>query len=247
MDFLPRGVATLILLALLASCSSSETVAPVSTGRISGFIRLADSNCAVAHSSAGITIQIVGSSRTATTDDTGHWEFYDVPAGYYSFYFGKLGYTHQIFSDIAFLGTGVLNVPYKFSLAPIPTAAAFIDEPASITKSSYISGDSLWSIVPSTPKIGDDPSFTSFNWFVGKTPHIDYQDSTSYVLFAANVSSGGSFVLYPPAFRAGDTLYVAAYQSTCNAPIYNYHDGDILRSGFTGFGPVSNSVRIILP
>jgi len=247
MDFLLRRARLVIFVAVLASCGSTDSVTPVSTGRISGFIRLADSNCSVAHSSAGITIQIVGSSASTTTDDTGHWEFSGLPAGYYSFYFDKPGYTHQIFSDIAFLGTGVLNVPYKFSSAPIPTGTPFIDTPISIYKYPFVGNDSLWSIAPSTPKVGGIVNFTSFNWFASRQPRIDYLDSTSYILFAPNISSGSSILLYPPSFHTGDTLYLAAYQSTCNAPVYNYHDGDILRSGFTGFGPVSNSIRVVLP
>src|SRR5438046_1996590 len=137
MNFPLRRAALVLILVALASCSGTESVTPVSTGRISGFIRLADSNCVLAHSSAGITIQIVGSTLSTTTDDTGHWEFSGLPAGYYSFYFGKPGYTHQIFSDIAFLGTGVLNVPYKFSLAPIPTAALSIDLVTSLPNSWF--------------------------------------------------------------------------------------------------------------
>jgi hypothetical protein len=247
MRFSLHSAIMVVLVGLLAGCASTDSVTPVSTGRISGFIRLADSNCAVAASSAGITIQIVDKGTSTTTDDTGHWEFSGLPAGYYSFYFSKPGYTHQIFSDIAFLGTGVLNVPYKFSAAPIPTATPVIDAPTSISKYSFVGNDSLWSIALAPPKVGDVASSTSFHWFVSRQSHIDYQDSTSFVLFAPNISSGSSLTLYPPLFHRGDTLFLVAYQTTCNAPIYNYHDGDIQRSGFTGFGPVSNSIKVVLP
>ena len=240
---------TILLLSLfagLAGCSSNSDTT-TSTGRISGYIRLLDTGCVAVPSSAGIAVQIVGSELVTTTDATGHWEFADRPAGYYAFSFGKPGYTHQIFSDIAFVGTGVLNVPYNLSLSQLPVNPVTILPPASITKSASPGTDSLWTIVTEAPLVYGTPSFNNFNWFIGRTKHIDYTDSTTYRTFAINISPGSPFRLSAHDFHSNDTIYLAAYQSTCNAPQYIYHDGDLLRYGFTGFGPPSNTVQVVLP
>ena len=240
--------ASLTILLCIAGCTSSS--APVSTGKIFGTTYLQNADYSLATSSAGVLVEALGTNHKAVSDSLGHWELTDMPAGYYMLRFSKEGFNHFI-TNVAFLGTGVLNTDYLGGqLMRLSTSNITITPPTKISKNGY-GPDTSYVFYINTPVIDSGapaPQSLRFAWFIGKTPVINYLDSTTYIMYTSSSSD------YAPAFysnklRSGDTIYVMAYylQSMGGNLTYQYDDGETTKTEFFGFGKPSNVVQVVLP
>ena len=86
-------------------------------------------------------------------------------------------------------------------------------------------------------------SYASLAYFIGRTPTINYQDTNTF--FWHNIYSAPVEISTTQA-HDGDTVCMVAYPS-CAFTEYGYYDGNNYKTAFSGFGPPSNTVKIILP
>lgn len=237
----------------LSSCgSATETAA--TTGSIVGNAPLYEMECSPSLTLGGTVVELLGTSLKTTTDNNGDWSLNQVPAGYYTIRISKPGFTQFIQSGIPFVGAGTMrlsDLPSSFGgLTRINGFTTKLALP--FVQSLPSGGDTTYTTLFSatvTDSASKELYRGSFTAFVGRTPAIDYRDSTSF-LFCGGAENGGSFYFYQSAVRAhhGDTLYMAAYPNPCTWPAkLSYFDGTTQKTEFPGFGPPSNSVAIILP
>jgi len=85
---------------LFAVGCKENTVTPTSNamGNVSGYVRLYDFNGKALSSSYGVTVSVIGSEKTAQTNDSGKWTLKNLPAGSYTFMFNNEGFgTMKVF------------------------------------------------------------------------------------------------------------------------------------------------------
>jgi hypothetical protein len=234
---------SLFLIAILFSACNSDTntTAPVSTGKLFGTLYLSDTN-----SAAGILVEILGTSHSLITDSSGHWEF-ELPLGYYNIRISKTGYTHYIASNIAFLGTGNLKAPFGYTkLYRLSNDSIYAPYPFRIdTASSLFNGQLVryWVFEFEYITVNGKNRKAEVVWFIGRKPHIDYLDNTSYV----SVTGSSPFQLTGEYLKSGDTVYLQAYYPYGGFSSFQYYEGEILKTDFYGFGKSSNVVQVVLP
>jgi hypothetical protein len=164
--------------------------------------------------------------------------------------FSKEGFTHFI-ANVSFLGTGVLNTDYLGGgLVRLSTSNITIAPPMKITKNGWDTGtDTTYDFLFARPVVGDSIinalQTLSFAWFMGRSPNINYLDSTTYITY----TSSGDYLhgyFHSKQLKYGDTLYLVAYYAGGSIS-YQYDDGETTKTDFVGFGKPSNVVQIVLP
>ena len=241
-------LSTLAFAACSSSSDSGNSTPAITTGTLYGHMYLADTAGKIIPSSAGILVEIPGTSKSTTTDSAGRWSL-DLPIGYYTLKFTKQGYTHFAQSEIAFLGTGSLEVyPSYIPLWPITNDTVTIFPPYAI---NYSAGGKYWTLQMMPTMLNgkyDDYLFPCY--FVAKSPQIDYHDSGSYVFYTTQESLGSfNITINGPSFHSGDTVYLEAYNAYGGWVNFQYYDTDgrTVRKDFYGFGKPSNVLKVVLP
>ena len=217
-------------------------------------------DCTPSASSAGVNVQILGTEISAVSDSSGSFVLSGIPAGYWSISFSKPGFSEIIQSPVEFVGGGSLHLSSNVEIERINNWKTTLSFPS---KSKYPGYSSLFSIdFPSGgPMVADSTGKNLFPienvdifFFVGSNPNVNYQDTSTYISWnyfnvSSNAGSGGAYNFYSPRAHDGDTLYMIAYPTMPCGGIYqySYYVGDSLKTTFTGFGPASNIVKIVLP
>jgi hypothetical protein len=244
---------TIVIVLSLSGCSSStDTTEGPMTGRIMGQTLLYDMNCKQQQSSANINIQILGSPFYTTTNDSGYWTLYQVPAGYYTFHYWKDGYTEKYEDGIPFVGAGTMYMwesgSGNYLLSKVHNWIISLDS-AQISR-SVVNEDSYWRIEFEKIRIADSANHPigggSLLFFVGHHPQIDYNDTSSWIAYDLY----GQIDLYRQDNKVniGDTLYVVAYALGCYDTYENdYYEGKKHYRTFSDLGKPSNVFQIILP
>jgi hypothetical protein len=246
-----------IVVALLSGCTTTNTVtAPPSTGQIIGSVQLEEMDCTPSKSSAGVTVQILGTKITAVSDSAGNFTLNGVPAGYWTIRYSKLGYSVLIGLPDAFVGSGTLWLnpgggnPVLLGRVPDWKTTLF----APIVDTTTSTGYYYFSFPSNTPKVVDSSGNTVPNGatrlalFVGRQPSINYMDTNTYL----DPRHGRNPAYFNRSLAAGgDTLYMVAYPFACAYSGYTYQEtyylGDTLKTEFLPIGPPSNTVKFVLP
>jgi hypothetical protein len=245
--FNPALPITIAIILSLSGCSSSTdtTVGPM-TGRISGQALLYNMNCALEKASSGINVELLGIGFHTTTNDTGYWTFYQVPAGYYVIHFSKPGYT-ELFQDyIDFVGAGTLYLHSPFNLGKLTNWRLTLD--TSNVTTQFIDNDLAWRIrfpFQLVDSVGDSiVSNWEINLFAGHSPNIDYRDTTSWFYYSTSTVNLSRDYYH---LHSGDTIYVVGYAGGCVSGRSNYYFGRNRFYYFRGLGRRSDPIQIILP
>jgi|GEM_PF-2546887 len=254
--------------ALISGCSTTNTpdvtnVAPVSTGRIVGSVYLHEMDCSASASSAGVTVAILGTKFTAISDSAGIFTFDSVPAGYYTFQFSKPGFTNYFQTDVPFVGSGTLRDLVNGQLVRInnwkttlftPTVSKVLPQYSLDSQFQFNFPSGAANVFDSS---GKTPALDNGDilLYFGKSPAINYMDTSTYFATSyGNAYGNNNVYLYPNSPSTyphdGDTVYFVGYPiSQCYGSQYRftYYIGDTLKTGYAGFCPSSNTVKIVLP
>ena len=210
----------LFLFSFFVSCT--DTVAPVLTGSISGFVSLYEETGAQIKDKAGVKVHIEGRNNFAYTNTEGRYSLENVEAGIFNIVFEKAGF--GIYKIIAreFVGGGEAYL-YSVGLTKLPTfnvASIIINTNPNSFPYLWMNGNlsdarNYYRVVViffgKSEEVSNDPQkylyVTSFN---------AYPDSSSY-----SYSLWDKQYLIQSGFNSGETVYVAAYSSSEYWGIYD--------------------------
>ncbi len=259
--------------ALLSGCTTTNTtdvtsVQPVSTGTMIGRVYLLEMDGTASASSAGATVGILGTTHKALTDSTGRFVLDSIPAGYYNLQFSKPGFTESITSPQPFVGADTMWGAANAVLYRINNWKTTLSQPTMTVENfeNYGPGDTLVDTLfyletaPGTPNAtvldssGKNLVTSSFSptlaLFIGRNPNINYLDSSTYSSWTyTTVSISATYWLlnFSSNQILSDTLYVIAYPISGETPFFQYIYNGVEETTFTGFGPPSNVVKVVLP
>jgi hypothetical protein len=243
-------------IALLSGCTTTTTVTevqPASMGKIIGSVQLVEMDCTPSASSAGATVALLGTNYTAITDSSGNWVLDSIPAGYYTIHISKPGFEEYFDGLFPFVGAGTDIFARGLTLARIRNWKVTFS-PGTAVRSIFIgpsTSDTSFNWVDTATVVDsagtDRSTTTTLYYFFGKSPAINYANPSSILFYF----SGSYFQIEginATVSHSGDTLYGVTYPASCNdANVFDYYSGDTLKHTFTGFGPPSNVVKIVLP
>ena len=251
-----------IALAVASGCKTVTEVQPASTGSIIGWVGLFEMDGSKSASSAGVDVNILGTNRHAITDSAGNYIFDNLPAGYYSMRFTKAGFSSSVSGPQEFVGADTLpNGPeaflyrinnWKVTLGHVTDTEA-LNPDYSLDTTFFVVAPKNTSAYTVLDSAGKPVSmyYTSGGpvvaLFVGRTPNIDYRDSTSYFSWTQTTSGYGTVTYFQSPHPRPDTVYMIAYPISGSSAKFIYFSGGTYKSEFTGFGPASNVVKFVLP
>lgn len=201
----------IVLFSLLVSCT--ETVAPVLTGNISGFVSLYEENGSQVNDKSGVKVSIEGRNNYAYTNIEGRYEIENIDAGIFNIIFEKEGFCLYKRTSYQFVGGGDAYL-YQISLTRQPS---FNVESLDISK---------WGTQTHYLKISgslnDVRNYTRYViLFFGKKENVsnnpqDYLLSSSIYVYPDSASFDNNWGDYENyfgeyGFNVGETVYVAAY------------------------------------
>lgn len=199
------------LFSFLVSCT--ETVAPVLTGNISGFVSLYEEDGTQVNNKSGVKVSIEGRNNYAFTDSNGRYKLENVEAGIFNIVFEKAQFgTHKIIAR-EFVGGGDAYL-YTVELIKLPTFTV-----TSMTI-NYITTQPPYLSIR-----GNVSDFRNYYRYVllffGKNINVsndpqNYLHYNSIYVYPDSASYGYSFGDYKnyflsAGFNSGETIYVAAY------------------------------------
>ncbi len=240
MKKLSSVLTVIVLFSFFVSCT--ETVAPVLTGSISGFVNLYEEDGSQINDKSGVKVSIEGRNNYAYTNNDGRYNLENVKAGIFNIVFEKAGYgPHKIIAR-EFVGGGDAYL-YSIALMVLPS---FNVTSLIITKttgsfpylrmSGNLSDTREYSrkvvlFFGKNENVSNDP----MNYLYVNTAYID-QDSSSY-----SSSLYYKEYLLDSGFNSGETVHVAAY-STSNG-YWGVYDPITGREFFynVGTSPVKSS------
>lgn len=259
-----RGSIFFTAFSLISGCTTTNTtdvtnVAPGSTGQIISTVTLREMDCSLSASYAGVTITILGTKFSSVSDSTGIFSFDSVPAGYYSFLFSKPGFTNGVRSTVPFIGTGILvndvNATlerinnWKTTLSP-PTISKVAVSPTTDSDFQLSFPSGVANVLDSSGNIVALGAEGEILAFFSKSPSINYRDTSTYFSYSfGSISENSNLIINGTYAHDGDTVYVLGYPySQCQPDFqYTYYVGDTLKTGYSGLGPPSNTMKIVLP
>ncbi|HWF44385.1 MAG TPA: carboxypeptidase-like regulatory domain-containing protein [Candidatus Kapabacteria bacterium] len=248
-----------LALVCISGCTTNTTVTevqPASTGRITGNVFLYEMDGSPSKSYDGVKVNIIGTNINAVSDSSGYFVLDSVPAGYYSIRFSKPGFSDYIFGSFEFVGAGTLRTSRTGELNRIVNWITTIPQPT-ITKQTY-GLDTYFVLTFDPPSIsvldstGRPPSvLTGFYYvgFVGTKPVVNYSDTSSFFYVNSALLTGLGFSFKPSnRIYSGDTIYLVVYPNSYSSNYkFQYYEGDTSKIEYTGLGPSSNTLKIVLP
>jgi len=118
MKNLSRVLIIIVMFAFLVSCT--ETVAPVLTGNISGFINLYEEDNTRINDRSGVKVYIEGRNNYAYTNKDGRYTIENVEAGIFNIVFAKEGFGLYKIIAREFVGGGDAYL-YSIGLTKLPS------------------------------------------------------------------------------------------------------------------------------
>ena len=200
----------IVLFSFFVSCT--ETVAPVLTGNISGFIDLYEEDNTRINDRSGVKVFIEGRNNYAYTNKDGRYTIENVEAGIFNIVFAKEGFGLYKIIAREFVGGGDAYL-YSIGLAKLPSFNVtslninkVTNQPPYLRISGNLSDARDYSrnvilFFGKREDVSNDPQ----NYLLVNTAYV-YRDSTSY---------SDSFLekeyLIERGFTSGETVHVAAY------------------------------------
>lgn len=237
-----------------AACGSSDTATSTSggdipLGELKGKIVLYDSLGKILSDASGATVQLEGTSFSATTDANGIWSIKDLPSRTYSITFTKSDFHTMKNTSYQFLGGGISyygETPLQQQLRFTGTLDGFVFQPGTGQGALY------YDFSATAP----DSVLIEARIFFSRTPAIDPSDSNSYQTYIIEYPWFGSsshsrnrplYVTdFIPFFKSGDTVYVKMFFGF-RASLNQYFDVSTLKTTIVGFGTPSNTLSNIFP
>lgn len=203
----------LFLFSFFVSCT--DTVAPVLTGSISGFVNLYEENGTQIKDRAGVKVSIEGRNNFAYTDAEGRYLLENVDAGIFNIVFEKAGF--GIYKIIAheFVGGGDAYL-YSIGLLVLPSF--------NVTSLNIIKTNSSFPYLRMSGNLSDAREYSRMVLlFFGKKENVSNDPmnylyvSTAYVNEDSSSYSSSLYYkeyLLDSGFNLGETVHVAAYSSS---------------------------------
>lgn len=201
------------LFSFVVSCT--DTVAPVLTGSISGFVNLYEESGAQIKDRAGVKVYIEGRNSFAYTNTDGRYLLENVEAGIFNIVFEKAGFgIHKIIAR-EFVGGGDAYL-YNIALLVLPSF--------NVTSLDIIKTNGSFPYLRMSGNLSDAREYSRMVvLFFGKKENVS-NDPMNYLYvntaYVNEDSSSYSSSLYykeyllDSGFNSGETVHVAAYSSS---------------------------------
>ena len=197
----------------LVSCT--ETVAPLLTGSISGFVDLYEEDGSQINDKSGVRVSIEGRNNFAFTNTEGRYHLENVSAGIFNIVYEKEGFGLNKIIAREFVGGGdafinsiqLMKLPsFNVTSLNISTVLGSAD----LTISGNISNVQSYSryvisFFGKSENVSNDPQ----NYLMATHIYV-YKDSASFTSSWSNLNES----LLAVGFNSGETIYVAAYSSS---------------------------------
>lgn len=226
------------MLLLIATLSCTDTVAPVLTGDITGFVFLQDHESQQIKDRSGVKVSIEGRQNFTYTDSNGKYRLENISAGIFNIVFEKEGYGLYKIIAREFPGGGEAYL-HSLTLFELP---AFEVSSVTIVKSSnnlIIQGSvtgvlnyyrNVLIFFDKTSNVSNDPK----NYLTLRSGYV-YADSSQFSSYIFDYKNW----FINKGFLNDSTIYLAAYSSTDYWG--GYPDPETGRYFYTGVG--SNPVK----
>lgn len=204
---------TILLFSFLVSCT--DTVVPVLTGSISGFVDLYEEDGSQINDKSGVKISIEGRNNFAFTNSDGRYHLENVSAGIFNIVYEKEGFGLNKIIAREFVGGGnafinsipLLKLP-NFNVTSLNIIKA--QGSSDLTISGNISNAKSYSryvisFFGKSENVSNDPQ----NYLMATHIYV-YRDSTTFTSSWSNLNES----LLAVGFNSGETIYVAAYSSS---------------------------------
>ncbi len=211
MKKLISGFIVIVLFSLLSSCT--ETVAPVLTGSISGFVSLYEEDGTSIKDRSGVKVSIEGRSNFAFTNSDGRYKLENVSAGIFNIVYEKEGFGLNKIIAREFVGGGDAFI-YELPLSKLPSynvTSLNIVKSTAQPQSLHIGGQvsdardyyrHLILFFGEKISVSNNPQ----DYLSLRTIYI-YEDSTSFGFPIDNYR----IYFLQEGFNLGDTVYAVAY------------------------------------
>lgn len=220
---------------------------PALTGNISGLVNLTDTNGVLPANKSGVLVSITGTSSTAITDSTGHWQIDNIMTGIYTIEISKATYGLTKIQNYQFIGGGTTYIA-NTSLSQVPnfqvsnlsftTGNGFVDVSGSITiTSAQTTGRNIFLFIGNSSNVSSNPSnyLGVVNAFANGTATAFTQRINTSTFTGLGIGTG-------------TTAYIVAYSSSASlASSSRYIDQTTGRFTYTSLGNVSGLLQIVSP
>lgn len=228
------------LFSFLVSCT--ETVAPVLTGDISGFVSLYEEDYSRIVDKSGVKVSIEGNNDFAFTNADGKFTLKNAEAGIFNIIFEKSGFGLNKIISYQFVGGGEAFI-YNVSLSKLPSFNVVSlnilktsDEPPQL----LLEGDVTGSVNHSRQVgfyFGKSESVSNYPQdFITSYSGYIYPDSSHFSDFIWNYKQ----FFVENGFHIGETIYVAAYSISGYGDVYDPVTGKYFNYN-VGTSPVKSS------
>lgn len=233
-----RIMLAVLMLLLIATLSCTDTVAPVLTGDITGFVYLQDNEGQQIKDRSGVKVSIEGRQNFTYTDSNGKFTLENVSAGIFNIVFEKEGYGLYKIIAREFPGGGEAYL-YSTTLFELP---AYEVSSVTIVKSSNnlliqgsVTGElnyyrNVLIFFNKNSNVSNDPK----NYLTLRSVYV-YADSLQFSSYIYDYKDW----FISEGFSIDSTIYLVAYSSTDYWG--GYPDPETGRYFYTGIG--SNPVK----
>ena len=230
------------------SCKSSPSgPATILTANIKGRVISKSSFITYTPPYSGITVKFLGTNMSATTDDSGYYNFYNVPQGTYNVRVSKSGYGDILWKSVTITGGGTEPINWVYGPESYVTLTQISSTVATLTN-AYV-GDTIpvqnypqhtyliveGSVSPLVPYMSRTAVYLSHTSDVSSTPghyttffymdwFVPFDDAPAGAYSSFDTATSTFRHGYPLdkikslGFKSGDSIYVAAY----GAPYYGF-------------------------
>lgn len=206
------------------SCNDDEEVKEFE-GDIVGFVKLVDTDGYESYVNSGIKVTIENTEYSCETNDTGRFEFNDVPIGTYNFIYEKEGYGKAKKVGVQFAGG---NIPTLISTQRLYKYTNTVVSDIEITSND--SGE--FNIVFNENMVfSGELTFYAKDRIPISDTNFDYMAEHSYFRFYYND------------YNKGDTIYIVGYTHNYYEPAY--FDWDCLKYRYTTSQKATETIPIV--
>lgn len=229
----------IVLFSFFVSCT--ETVAPVLTGSISGFVELYEEDGSRINDKSGVRVSIEGRNNYAYTNNDGRYSLENVEAGIFNIVFEKEGFGLYKIIAREFVGGGETYL-YNIGLTKLPTfnvTSLIITKtitPPYLRMSGNLSDTrNYYRYVMLFFGKREDVSSDPKNYLFANTAYV-YRDSTSYSISFLDKEN-----FIERGFNSGEIVHVAVYSISYG--YWGVYDPETGREFFynVGTSPVKSS------
>lgn len=214
--------ALIVILYFFFCVSCTDTVSPVLTGSISGFVNLYEENGTQITDRAGVKVYIEGRNNFAYTNNDGRYVLENVEAGIFNIVFEKEGFGIEKIIAREFVGGGNAYI-YDIGLAKLPSF--------NVTSLNIATDPNSFPYIIMNGNVSDAQNYYRIVVvFFGKSEEVSNDPQKYLYVTSFNVNPDSSSFRYSVwdkqyliqrGFNSGETVHVAAYSSSEYWGIYD--------------------------